>query len=106
MSVHVVNHAPQCVWLNNGIGVEQKQVASLGCFHTDIIAFSITQILLAGNQAHLGKTVADHLRAAIARGAVDDDDFKRQVGRCLASRQQGLEASVQQLFDIPVDYND
>src|SRR5574341_1873246 len=100
MRFHIINHSDQCARLHLGVGIKQKQIASLSRRYISIVTSSITQILLAGNQPHLRKMTAYHLWAAIGRGAVNDYNFDCQVRVCLAVSQKGLQTTVEKLSDI------
>ena len=85
MTVHVTEELAEGIGLNNGIGVEQKEIAALGLGNTAVITFGIAQILVAGHDPNLRKVLLHHLHTAIRRGTIDHDDFASEVGSGVAS---------------------
>ena len=70
------------------VGVEQEHVLAGGGARTHVRAGCEADVLVQGDQADAGKLVADQLRAAVARGVLDDDDLIRASGDLALQRSQ------------------
>src|SRR5690606_34205007 len=85
------------------VGIDERELRSAGMFHRKVVAFGETEVGTGADQSHFGVALLYHLRRAVARVVVDDDDLS-DAGRVrLADR---LEAIPQVGPCVPADDDD
>ena len=94
----------QCVGGNDGVGVQVEQIVALSDGCPLVVSRRVTPILGADNEPRLGIARAHHLRAAVGRGVIDDDDL--QAPRRRRGGIERAQAVVEELAGVIGDDDD
>ncbi len=100
MGIHKLHRLFKRVFLHEGIGVEQQDVAPARLQNGHIVGFAKAEVYLVGNQLYSRKLCSDHGHRAIYTVVVNNKNFAIQV---FGSAHHAVEALFEKVLHIVID---